>query len=76
MPPLRGVRVEVLWRAATGPGHGNGRAWLLTDGRLKVRADDLDTDLQLINGMLLGLPNGSEGTTGGAFLIDEIELHR
>lgn len=76
MPPLRGVRIEVEWRAATGPGHENGRAWLRTDGRLAVRADDLDTDLQLINGMLLGLPKGSEGTVAGAFLVDEIELHR
>ena len=76
MPPKRSVRMHIEWHAATGPDHDNGRVRLYTDGRLKASAGDLDTDLQFVNGLLLGLPKGSQGTVGGAFRIDEIELHR
>lgn len=76
LPPLRGVRVEIDWRAATGPGHDNGRVRLLVGGKLKVHVEALDTDLQFVNGLLLGLPEGSRGTAGGTFLMDEIVLHR
>ncbi len=76
LPPLRGVRIEVDWRASSGPGHDSGRVRLLVDGRLRLQTADLDTELQVVNGLLMGLPGGSWGTAGGAFLIDEIELHR
>lgn len=76
MPPKRAVRLEIDWRAATGPGANDGRIRMRTDGRLRAQALNLDTGRQVINGLLLGLPKGSKGTQGGEFLLDEIELHR
>ena len=76
MPPMRSQRFEVDWRAASGPEHDNGRVRLIVNGKLRLQANDLDTDLQFVNGLLMGLPKGSKGTAGGAFLLDEIVLHR
>ncbi len=76
MPPLRNVRIGIEWRAATGPEVRDGRARLLSDGRLRAEAGDLDSDRQVVNGLLLGLPKGSQGTSRGEFLLDGIEVHR
>jgi hypothetical protein len=76
LPPLRGVRIEVEWRASSGPGHDNGQVSLRVDGRPRLQAHDLDNEKQVVNGLLLGLPDGSWRTAGGAILLDEIVLHR
>ena len=76
MPPRRGVRLDLEWRAAKGPGTRDGLVRLSIDGRTGPRARDLDTDRQFVKGMLLGLPKGSLGAVGGEFLLDEIVLHR
>jgi hypothetical protein len=76
LPPAQSVRLGVEWRAASGPGARNGRVRLLRNGRVKGGLYDLDSDRQVINGLVLGLPYGSLGAAGGSFLVDEIELHR
>ena len=76
VPPMRSVRLGVGWRAATGLGARDGRARLLSDGRLRAQAGDLDSDRQVVNGLLLGLPKGARGTAGGEILLEGIAVHR
>ncbi len=65
------ARLGVEWAAASAPDAGDGRAALLEDGRLRAEATGLANFGQAVGKVRLGLPVGSRGAEGGAFLVDD-----
>jgi hypothetical protein len=71
VPASREVRLGVEWSSASSATSGDGRVVLSKDGRVRASAFDLDNHGEVVNKVQLGLPSGSAGASGGAFLVDE-----
>jgi len=72
----REVGLEVEWSSASSPTTADGRAVLSKDGRIRASVFDLDNHGEVVNKVRLGLPSGSAGALGGAFLVDEYASSR
>lgn len=68
--------VEVLWRAATGPGANDGAIRLFLDRLLIGELDNVDSDLGVVDRVRLGAVAGLDAGTLQTFFLDTFESRR
>ncbi len=75
VPRRAETHLQIEWRRASGAGAADGLARLYRDGEPRAEALDLDNGGQRVDGVWLGLPDGSaELDASGRFLVDEFAM--
>ncbi len=71
VPRRRAKRIGVDYLAARGRSAADGEVSLIKGTRTRARARGLRNGGQPVTSVVIGLPSGSAGAEGGAFLIDD-----
>jgi choice-of-anchor B domain-containing protein len=75
VPGKKAIALTIEWQQASGNSASDGEIRLIKKNKVKAERLTLDTTA-VVDAVRIGLPAGSEGAAGGAFLLDEVTVRQ